>query len=43
MALMASIGTGIDYDVEGLMLEKMGLEGMNVGQFMHFVETSERK
>jgi opine dehydrogenase len=43
MVLMASIGTGIDYNVEGLTLEKMGLEGMNVGQFMHFVETGERK
>jgi len=43
MVLLASIGTGIDYNVEGLSLEKMGLEGMNVGQLMHFVETDERK
>lgn len=42
MVLLASIATGIDYAVQGLTLGKMGLDGMNVAQLKHFVETGER-
>jgi opine dehydrogenase len=42
MVLLASIATGIDYSVEGLTLAKMGLDGMDVAELRHFVETGER-
>jgi opine dehydrogenase len=42
MVLLASIATGIDYSVQGLTLGKMGLDGMNVAELKHFVETGER-
>ena len=42
MVLLTSIATGVDYSVEGLTLKKMGIEGMNVAQLKHYVETGER-
>ncbi len=42
MVLLASVATGIDYSVQGLTLDKMGLDGLNVAELKHFVETGER-
>jgi opine dehydrogenase len=42
MVLLASVATGIEYAVQGLTLGKMGLDGLNVAELKHFVETGER-
>lgn len=43
MVRLAAIATGIDYEVTGLTLDKMGLHGLSVPQLKHFVETGERE
>ncbi len=42
LVLLTSVATGIDYGTAGLTLAKMGLEGMNVSQLKHYVQTGER-